>query len=210
VYIIFVERSWHMNATQVQTGYQPVHQKEISVRNMAGITLMESIGAIATIALTIAGLTGVYSMTLAAIAMIVLGAAIWIEGGAFVATHTTEVSGESTGARVLRLSEGLEAEFLGGVSGIVLGILALLGVVPMTLLSIGVLVFGASFLFSSRTWLSSGSQLMFGLAGSTLGLLAVCGLSPLTLVLVGLMCLGASALFNGAVLSARMAMAPRT
>jgi len=39
-----------MNATQVQTGYQPVQQeeKEITLRTMKGGALMESIGAVAT------------------------------------------------------------------------------------------------------------------------------------------------------------------
>lgn len=167
---------------------------------------MESIGAVAVIALAIAGLAGAFSTTLAAIATIVLGAAIWLEGGTFMATHRAEVSWESAGARVLEWNEGLGVEFLGGFAGIVLGILALLGIVPATLLSIAVLVFGATLFFSSRTGLVSGHQAIFGLAGLTLGLLAICGLSPLTLVLVGLLCFGVSALLNGAVTRSRIAM----
>ena len=184
-----------MNGTQIQSGYQAVHQEEISARTMSNGALCEFIGAVATLALAIAGLAGVFSERLAAIAVIVLGAAIWIEGGVFMTSEATE---DGAGARAPEWSGGLGAEFLGGLCGIVLGILALLGVVPMILLSVAVLVFGAAFLLSNRTGFVSSSQSMFGLAGLTLGLLAVCGLSPLTLVLVALVCLGASALFNGA------------
>lgn len=172
-----------MNATQVEAGYQPVHREATTLRTTA---IMESIGAVATLA--IVGLTGKFSETVAAIATIVFGAAIWIEGGAFVASHRAEGAAE----RTEEWSEGAGAQFLGGLCGIVLGILALLGVAPITLVSIATLVFGATLLFSA------GNQAFFGLAGLTLGLLAVCGLSSLTLVLVALACLGVSALFSGA------------
>ncbi len=196
-----------MNGTQVQAGYQPVHQEEATLRTLAGGALMESIGAIATVALAIAGLAGAYSITLAAIATIVLGAAIWLEGGAFIASHRAEVSGQTAGMQTMVWSQGLGAEFFGGLSGIVLGILALLGVAPMTLLSVAALVFGATFLFTSPSGFVSGTRAMFGFAGLILGLLAVCGQNPLTLVLAALLCLGASTLMNGAASGAKAAIA---
>lgn len=198
-----------MNGTQVQAGYQPVHQEEISKRTMTGGALMESIGAVATIVLAIAALAGALSMTLAAIAAIVFGAAIWLEEGTFIASHTTEVSWGKMGAQILERSEGLGAQFLGGVCGIVLGILALLGIAPMTLLSVALLVFGATLLLGSETGMVSKQRALFGLAGLILGLLAVCGLQPLTLVLAGFLCLGVSALFTGALTGFRTAIAPR-
>lgn len=196
-----------MNATQVQTSYQPVHQEDVSTRTMTGGALMQSVGALATLALAIAGLAGVFPSTLAAIAAIVLGAAIWMEGGAFIASHRTEVFGASAGAQTIAWGQRLSAEFLGGLSGVILGILALLGVIPLTLLPIAALVFGATLLFSDGAWLGSGTQPIFGLAGVTLGLLAICGLDPLKLVLVALMCLGASTLLNGAANGLRMTIA---
>lgn len=192
-----------MNGTHVEAGYQPVHQEEVSTRKRAGGLLMGSIGGVAALALAIAGLAGAYSATLAAIATIVLGAAIWIEGGDLLATHRTEIS---AGARILEWNESMGTEFLGGLSGVVLGILALLGIVPAILLSVAVLVFGASFFFSNKTGIASGNQLMFGVAGIVLGLLAVCGVSQLTLVLVGLLCLSTAVLFNGVAARSRMAL----
>lgn len=196
-----------MNGTHVQTGYQPVHQEESTLRTMTGGAMMESFGAIATLVLAIAGLAGAISMTLAAIATIVLGASIWIEGGAFFASHRNELTGPSSAARMLEWSQGQGAGFFGGLSGIILGILALLGVAPLTLLSVAVLVYGATFLFSNWPQAAVGGRPLFGLAGFTLGLLGICGLNPLTLALVGLLCLGACALFNGASSGALMAFA---
>ena len=192
-----------MNATEVQTGYPPVHREATTIKTMTGGALMESLGSLATLALAIAGLAGAYSPTLAAIGTIVLGAAIWIEGGGFIAGHRLAMHADSPTAA---WGKGLAAEFVGGLGGIVLGILALLGVVPMTLLSIAMLVFGASFLFSNRFGFASGAQSMAGLVGLVLGLLAVCGISSLTLVLVALASWSSVSLLHGASASLQLAV----
>lgn len=195
-----------MNAMEAQAGYQPVREGT-TLKTITGSAMMESLGAVATIALAIVGLAGVFSPTMAAIATIVLGAAIWIEGGGFAASHSEAFAGTRSESRVFAWSQGLGAEFIGGLCGIVLGILALLGVAPLTLLSVSALTFGATFLLSAGMGIGSGSQVVFGLAGAVLGLLAVVGLNSQILVLVALVCLGASALFNGASTSVRMAAA---
>ena len=194
-----------MNATEVQAGYRPV--EEATVKTVEGGAIMESIGAVATIALAIVGLAGVLSTTMAAIATIILGAAIWVEGGAFAVTHSQTATPQGSVARILDWSEGLAAEFLGGLAGIVLGVLALLGVAPFVLLSVAVLVFGATFLLSGVTTTGSNSQSLMGLGALILGILAVVGLNTLTLVLTALLCLGASALLHGAATNARLAFA---
>lgn len=196
-----------MNATQVQGGNQPVHQEIAFKRAITGSAVMEFIWAVATLVLAIAGLAGALSITLAAIATMIFGAAIWLEGRTCIASHGNGVPWRNRRAQIFKSNEGLGGEFVGGMSGMVLGILALLGIAPTTLLSIALLVFGAALLFNSGTGLVSRRQLLFGLAGLVLGLLAVCGLHSLTLVLVGLLCLGASALFNGAAVGFRMTTA---
>ena len=143
---------------------------------------------------------------MAAIATIVLGAAVLVEGGAYAANHREVISGQgNVSALTLEHSQGLSAEFLGATAGIILGILALLGAAPATLISVAVLVFGATFAAAGLMDVSPSTRVVFGLAGFVLGLLAVCGLGSLTLVLVGLLCLGASTLFNGAMSSAAIA-----
>jgi hypothetical protein len=169
-----------MNATQSHTITHETHA-------MSTGGAVEGFGAIATIALAIVGLAGVFSTTMAAIAAIVLGAAILFEGGSL----------EFINGRIRKavLGEGLwhenaaATDLQGGVAAIVLGILALLGIASVTLLAVTLITVGAAFLFSGR--------FLSGLAGVVLGILAVVGLSPAILVLVGLLALGAGLLFTG-------------
>src|SRR5437764_8037100 len=91
---------------------------------VASGSVMAAIVAIAVIALSIVGLAGVYPLTMAAIATVIIGAAILIEGGTFEAAR----AGDS-GAM-------FSTNAMGAVAGIVLGILALMGVASITLLSV--------------------------------------------------------------------------
>ena len=169
---------------------------------MAGSSAMAAIVSLAVIALAIVGLAGELSATMAAIATVVTGAAILLEGGALEAGALSfqATTGETRQAALSQPS----AEALGGIAGIVLGILALLGVDPATLLSVAVLVFGATLLlsgsaFPERAWFAgpADGQLFLGLAVTVLGLLAVIGISQLSLILVGLLILGVAGLFGG-------------
>jgi hypothetical protein len=112
---------------------------------------------------------------------------------------------------------GVAAELLGGIAGIVRGILALLNLVPMVLLPVGAILFGAVLVSSCGTLMrlntlacdraragssrklqiagevvsgAAGVQGLLGLAGLILGILAVIGLHTLTLILVAFLCLG--------------------
>lgn len=169
---------------------------------------MAAIVSVAVIALAIVGLAGELSATMAAIATIVVGAAILIEGGAWQAGA---LSFQAADIREAALKQVPSAEGLGGVGGIVLGILALLGVAPATLLSVAVLVFGATLLlsgstFPERAWFAgpADGQLLLGLSVTVLGLLAVIGIAQLSLILVGLLVLGVAGLFGGSAKTARV------
>ena len=160
--------------------------------------MMEAVVAIAIIALAIVGLAGDYPLTMAAIATIVTGAAILLEGGAFAHARARQ-----------EFNSGLSAEFLGAVGGVILGILALMGVTTITLLSVAVLVYGITFLLagamnSQAVTTSMDGHLLVGLSVSVLGLLAVIGIVPTTLVLVGLLILGAMSLFGGSIKGLRL------
>ena len=146
--------------------------------------MLEGFGAIAAIALAIVGLVGIFPPTMAAIAAIVVGAAVLVEGGAFSLKSVSITRLETSwfeGARA--------ADFQGGLAVVVLGVLALLGVASQTLLPIAVLTLGATSLF--------GGRVLIGLAAVVLGILSVVGIVPLTLVLVGLLISGAGLLFTG-------------
>ncbi len=175
-----------MNGTQTQV--LTSHSSSTSaLRWGAASSMLEAAAAIAVIALAIVGLAGVFSSTMAAIATIVVGAAVLIQGGTL--TAISEHFNARRAGETITFSQPVGMDFLGGVATLVLGILALLGLDTQTLLSVAILVLGASFLFSN--------QGLIGLAGVVLGILAVVGLVPLTLVLVGLLCLGVGALVGG-------------
>jgi hypothetical protein len=176
----------------------------------------EAVGGVASIVLAILGLSGVSPEYLLGIATIVFGAALVIEGTSIVADY----------AHILSLapgtlpvgSGGISAVFLAGVSGIVLGVLALLGVHAGVLASAAVIVFGSALLLSSGVTVnlhmlksrvggaaqtvetsseSAGVKVLTGIAAVVLGILAAAGAATMTLNLVALLVLGGGILATG-------------
>lgn len=193
--------------------------------------LVDALGGIATIVLAIIGLSGVKPEILLSIATIVFGAAMLIQGGAMLSEFAQiETTPE---ADVPASGGGLSALFLVGVAGIVLGILALIGIRPTILTSIAVIAFGAALVISTpAVWqlltsrsvttrfqsrppmvrivasevaaASAGLQAMAGLAVIVLGILAVAGVYSGNLSLTALLVAGASILLTGSSLSGTM------
>lgn len=191
---------------------------------------VDALGGIATIVLAIIGLAGVKSIDLFSIATVVFGAALLIQGGAML----SEYAGlEATEAGTSSGGGGLASLFGVGVAGIVLGVLALLGVRSAILDSVAVIAFGGALIISaSAVWVlltsrsvasrfearntmlqrvaaeiaagSSGVQAMGGLAAIVLGILAVSGVYTEVLGLVALLVVGASIVMTGSTLSATM------
>jgi hypothetical protein len=181
----------------------------------------ELILGLGAVVLGIIGLIGLFPTPLAAIATIAVGVMLLSEGGSIVFRSYELLSEAGVGetAAVSEVSRAITAEFLAGVAGVVLGILALVGVVPLTLMAVAVITYGG------MLWLTSGgsigfdwpalgdnevvrrlvrslrgaaadAQLLVGLAGVVLGILGLVGIKPLTLVLVALLAIGASALLR--------------
>ena len=166
---------------------------------------MDAIGGIATAVLAIIALAGWRPELLAGVATIVFGAALLIQGG----TLLSEYSQVFTPAGALQTTsdafsgDGLAAMFPVGIAGIVLGILALLGISPYALTAVAVIAFGAALMlsaqsvrklyrlqaearrtslgtFTTREYLagemaggSAGIQFLTGLAAVVLGIIAV-------------------------------------
>jgi hypothetical protein len=120
--------------------------------------------------------------------------------------------------------------FLVGAAGVVLGVLALLGIAPASLTAIAVIAFGSALVLSSNsvrhlyllkasasrmagpqiasefvagemTASSAGVQTLAGLAAIILGILAVAGRDAAVLTLVALLVLGATVVLTGSTLS---------
>jgi hypothetical protein len=121
------------------------------------------------------------------------------------------------------VGRGIAAEFLAGVAGVVLGILALLRIVPITLVSVAVITYGVTLMLTSgeSVWLNSfvakddaimrqlmhcmslaaaGAQVLAGLAALVLGILALVGIASTIRVLVALLATGTSILLRSSAL----------
>ncbi len=109
----------------------------------------DAAGGIVTIVLAIVGLSHTAPEMMVSVATIIFGAALLIQGGAMLSEYAQLLPalappGTHTGG-------GLPAVFLAGAAGIVLGILALLGIAPPVLTSSAIIAFGAALVLSSNT-----------------------------------------------------------
>jgi hypothetical protein len=194
--------------------------------------LADAVGGLATIVLAIVALTGVHPETVLSIAVIVFGAALLIQGGTLVSEYESIVA--PAGAAGVSPEQfggagGLSTLFLVGVAGIVLGILALLGIATPTLTAVSVIAFGTALLLSSNAVrhlsmlqttstaesarpgaellageMASGSanvQMLAGLAAIVLGVLAVAGVNQNILTLAALIILGSAIILTGSALT---------
>ena len=176
--------------------------------------------ACGAVVLSILGIVGLLQTDLAAVAVIGLGAILLFQG-ANVAMRYTEIlykEGATDRVGAADISQGIAGEFLAGVAGIVLGILALLRIVPVTLMSVAVITYGGMLLVTSREliWMTSlsdeneivcqlmrsmsfvaaGIQALVGAAALVLGILALVGIAPVVMILVALLATGASILLR--------------
>ena len=176
----------------------------------------EVLAGAAVIVVAILGLAGLAPIHMMSTGVIALGAAFLLEG----AVNLTEtwgdvpVGGDTTTKRV-SLTNDVSAELLAGVAGGVLGILALIGVVPQILSACAILLFGACLLVSDRlvartretfvectekpgaievrpqTGTNSGPRPLVALVVIVLGLMATVNIAPMPLTFVGLIVSGA-------------------
>src|SRR5581483_6156091 len=106
-------------------------------RAIAAGGMGESLGGIAVIALSIAGLAGAAPLPLGSIAVIVAALALMWQSGVVLSefrVHEPAVTSR-------RVEVGEAAEFFGGATGIVFGVLALAGVHPSILIAATAVLF---------------------------------------------------------------------
>ena len=114
---------------------------------------MDAIGGIATAVLAIIALAGWRPELLAGVATIVFGAALLIQGGTLLSEYSQVFApaGALQSTADAFSGDGLAAMFPVGIAGIVLGILALLGIAPYALTAISVIAFGAALMLSAES-----------------------------------------------------------
>lgn len=191
------------------------------------------LSGIAAVVLVILSFIGVLRTPLAAIATIAIGLGLLLQGLALTrrqdeirqqlaATGDTKAAGA--------VDTGMTAEFIAGIIGIALGILALFGVAPISLMAIAAIVFGIALIMGGplttrldelnessariegvslegdpkvvRT--ASGLEVLVGIAAVILGVLTLLGIANgLFLTLVALLITGAAIAFSGGIVARR-------
>lgn len=114
--------------------------------------LVEAIGGLSVIVLSILGLAGLVPDFLAAIAGIVVGVSIFSQGAAVAGEYHnlySRLAGGAVGA--VELGAGMSIEILAGAAAIVLGIIALIPIRPDILLPALVIAAGAALILSAGT-----------------------------------------------------------
>lgn len=197
---------------------------EETAKVMLGGSTAEAIAGAAAAVLAVLGLLGLLTTTMAAIATIAVGAALMIEGGSIAA----RMSRLHNGARYSTVGGGLTAETVGGATAVVLGVLALIGIEPWTLMPVAAIVVGITLLIGASTAqqietmvhqhtpggeslhqavnVSAGARVLVGIGAGTLGVLVLVGVgAPVVLTLVALLALASAKFLFGSALAARMA-----
>lgn len=164
---------------------------------------IETITSAGAAVLAILALAGVITPWLTAIAVIAAGAAVLFEASAV---------SRRAHAQGVEKAAGVGADTLAGVTGIVLGILSIIGLLPLILGPIAAIVLGGGLLLSARApgvgheerygeerhFFSGASSVhvLVGAGAIVLGILGVIGLAPGTLTAVAMLAIGAGLLLT--------------
>ena len=112
-----------------------------TIRMISAGSLAEGIVGAASGTIAIAGLFGFYPVVMLSASAIGAGAALLLQGGSVAGRLTALLEdAEENRMESSELGGGMVAEFLGGSTGVVLGVLSLLGVAPVVLLHSAVIV----------------------------------------------------------------------
>jgi hypothetical protein len=114
-------------------------------------SIARAIASISTVILTILGLAHVAPNFLIAIAMITFGGALLVHGAGLLTEYAKLTRTAPAATTAVFGGGGLSAVLLAGAAGIVLGILALLGISPTELTAIAVIAFGNALILGSNS-----------------------------------------------------------
>ena len=183
----------------------------------------EGAAGIAAIVLAVIALAGISSVILASIVTIVIGVGLMVQ--AF--NSAAESNAGATAGATPEIGGEVMVDCLAGITGIILGILALVGINAAHLVPAALIVFGGALLLSGALEMrprplpvaaagpvqivtlqgsaaAGGMEVMIGIAAIVLGILSLIFMTSWVLVLVGFIAIGAamlivSATFSGAV-----------
>lgn len=194
---------------------------------LAGGSTLETIGGLAAVIVSVVGFQE-RPIVMGAVATIAIGIALLSQGASIMA-RWRDAAPKLQGPKPDRseLVEGVSTEVFGGAVGIVLGIIALVGIKPSVMLPVAAIVFGGSLLLGgaaqpdlvylapdknprfarasfSAIQASGGIMVLVGVAAAVLGILALLQVGPaLSLSLVAMLSIGFALLLAGGALTAR-------
>lgn len=194
-------------------------------------SIVSGVASLIAVVITLMAMGNIWTGVLIPLAVIALGVAFLSQGGT-IAARFSDLLPETSKRRseVSKMGAGLSVEVAGGLIAGILGILALLNIMPSVLVPVAILVFGITMIFGSGVvlWLDSlltgrsgeyagasstaheavmasgGLQFVLGMAAFILGILSLTGVAPLLMNHIGLLSVGFSELIAGSVISARM------
>lgn len=200
-----------------------------AMRIITAGSIVEALGGIGAVVLSIIGLAGLARTTMIAISIIAIGGALLFAGGAMAARYSQLVARVSGGRfEEAEFGGSVGAEFLTGAAGIVLGVLILLNIAPTILAPIAVIAFGGGLLLSTGATSGINSlveaypydrnvriareavqgaaavQSLVGIGAAILGILALLGVEPYTLMLVALLGIGGAILISASAVSGKL------
>ncbi|HEX5437200.1 MAG TPA: hypothetical protein VFW98_08570 [Gemmatimonadaceae bacterium] len=175
--------------------------------------------------LGILGLIGLAPRALDSIACIAVGVGLLAASRA-ISRAVPAPTADSARHPRQAIPSSLAMTSLAGVAGVVLGILALIGIGALAMLSAAAIVLGAGLIMAggarariealwyARTagdtrimedvaYAASGSDVLVGIGAVVLGILALGGFAPITLTLIAMLSLGAAILLGGSTITAR-------
>jgi hypothetical protein len=193
-----------------------------------GGTVAEAVAAAGAVTLAILGLVQIYPVLFVSIATIAIGAALLLHGASIAGRFRAMLV--ETPAGSADTGVGVTAEFVGGLAGIALGILALIDILPGLMVPIAAIVFGAVLVFDSGITVrlaqlppaearvpdrsesvlrqaaeaTSGLQVLVGLGVAALGILALLDYAPLVLSLVAMLSVGGFLLLKDTAVGSRL------
>lgn len=199
------------------------HAREHAVG--VGGSAVEALAGLGAVVLSILGLAGPIVVPFASIAMIAAGAALLFEAAAVGARSARpHVAAGEIERTVVKSAIGSDA--IAGLGAVTLGILALIGISPVTLLPVGAILLGAGLLLSAggptvlsgrhgsgraevlahdALAASSGVHALVGAGALILGIIGVIGSTPMLMTLIATLSVGAAQLLTGASIGGRMA-----
>jgi len=213
----------------VETERRSIERHEAGV--IAGGSLGESIAGAGAVVLAIIGLAGMLQSFTLPIAVLAASAAFLFEGGTVAARWAKLLHRLGADPETVELGTGMSAEFLAGMAGTVLGILALVHVMPVVLMPVAAIIFGGALLFGSMATAdfstmtlpqtegrealrlvmrqavsaAAGTQTLVGLGAAALGIIALVGVgNPVVLSLVAVLGVGGALLLGGSAIGAKV------